>query len=103
MNNKRKELAFDIFYNQFKVMETYNFILTVMKSCETIAQLGVAYRWGIGAINGLYEKICRYLNNKYQFSTFKEIDLELYAMNRIMDIEDDMERTYKKLRVEIPE
>ena len=103
MNNKRKELAFDIFYNQFKVMETYNFILTVMKSCETIAQLGVAYRWGIGAINGLYEKICRYLNNKYQFSTFKEIDLELYAMDHIMVIEDDMERIYKKLRVEIPE
>lgn len=103
MNNKRKELAFDIFYNQFKVMEAYNFILTVMKSCTTVTQLGAAYRWGIKAINGLYEKICRYLNNKYWFSTWKEIDLEFYVMDRIMSVEDEMERIYKKLRVEIPE
>lgn len=90
MNQKRKDLAFDIFYNQYKVSEKYAYILKVVNSCTDYDQVHITHMWGYQVLHDLFMKICRNLYEKYGVVSSKTIDLELYAEKRIFQMQDDL-------------
>ena len=46
MRNKFKEKIYNIFYNEYKMFDKYQYIKNVMKSCKYEKQLVSAYYWG---------------------------------------------------------
>ena len=90
MRQKRKDLAFDVFYNQYKVTEKYAYILKVVNSCKDYDQLHTTHMWGHQVLHDLFMKICRNMYDKYGAVSSKAIDLELYAEKRIFQMQDDL-------------
>ena len=103
MNRKRTQEAFDVFYTKFKAADVYDYVVKVMESCETVQQLGVAYRWGMTAMEGVYTKMYIYSRSRYGYFSVRGIDLEEYCWDRIRAMEDQIELKYHNLRREIPE
>lgn len=88
MKQKRKDLAFDIFYNQYKAAEKYAYILKVVNSCVTFDQVHSVYEWGCQVLQDIYDNIYRMVYGKYGLWT--EIDISMFVNHRISDMQDDL-------------
>jgi len=93
MTRRMKRKAFEIFYTKFKTMEVYNYTIKVLKSCETVEQTRAAGKWGMNVLNNQYQKICNYIQNR-----FESISLDLYVVDRIIQLETQFEKEYKQTR-----
>ena len=92
MTRRMKRKAFEIFYTKFKTIEIYNYVTKVLKSCKTIEQTRAAGRWGMSTLTKQYEKICNYIQNR-----FDSISLDLYMFDRIMQLENQFEKEYNQI------
>ena len=91
MNHKRKELAFDIFYNRYRAAETYGYILKVVNSCVTCDQIHYAYLWGIEVLDNLRKKATDYVTRKYEsISIWKLTDICFYIIHRVDSMQLDL-------------
>ena len=88
MKQKRKDLAFDIFYNQYKVAEKYAYILKVVNSCVTFDQVHIVYEWGWQVLHDIYDNIYRMVYRKY--GLWNGIDISMFINLRITDMQDDL-------------
>lgn len=90
MNQKRKDLAFDIFYNRYKVAEKYAYILKVVNSCKDYSQVHITHMWGHQVLHDLFMRIQKDMCDKYGVLSGKGMDLEFYAEKRIFQMQDDL-------------
>lgn len=87
-----KRKAFEIFYTKFKTMEIYNYVTKVLKSCKTVEQTKAAGKWGMSVLTNQYQKICNYIQDR-----FDSISLDIYVVDRIIQLENQFEKEYKQI------
>lgn len=87
-----KRKAFEIFYTKFKTMEIYYYVVNVLKSCKTVEQTKAAGKWGMSILTNQYQKICNHIQDR-----FDSISLDLYVVDRIIQLENQFEREYNKI------
>lgn len=95
MNRRRRETAYTIFYDDYKMLEKMGYIKDVMGSCKTKSQLDNAYNWGLKVIWGLFDKMTRQYCNK--FDTIKWIDICEYWMKRMKLICEELKDKYNEM------
>ena len=92
MTRRMKRKAFEIFYTKFKTMEIYNYVTKVLKSCKTEKQTKAAGKWGMSVLTNQYQKICNYIQDR-----FDSISLDIYVVDRIIQLENQFEIEYKQI------
>lgn len=88
MNEKLKNKAFDIFYNEFKMLDKFNYIKKVFSSCKTDEQKEITYNWGKKVLWGYFDVI----NNKYQleYDSFQWLQIWRYIYDRTLELSDEL-------------
>lgn len=56
------EEIYDIFYNEFKMLDKFNYIKNVFYSCKSDEQKEITYNWGMNVLWGYFDEI----TTKYQ-------------------------------------
>lgn len=82
MNEKLKNKAFDIFYNEFKMLDKFNYIKKVFYSCKTDVEKEIAYNWGKKVLWGYFDA----MTTKYQLDT----KTWFYVYNRTLALSDEL-------------
>lgn len=95
MRQRRKVKAFDIFYNKYKMLDKFNYIKSVMSSCETVAQLDIAYGWGTKTLWSWHDVIDRECKKKY--GVIDGLDFWNYTFKRTSQLTDDLLITRNKI------
>ncbi len=86
----KKEKAYNIFYNKYKMLEKFNYIKRVMSSCTTTKQLDVAHIWGKSTLWKWFDA----MKNDDDFDLFRAWS---FCYSRTYDLSDDLKKTYKEL------
>ena len=86
----KKEKAYNIFYNKYKMLEKFNYIKKVMSSCTNPKQLDIAYKWGKSTLWKWFDA----MQNDDDFDLFRAWS---FCYSRTRDLSDDLKETYKKL------
>lgn len=108
MNRKRKEIAFEVFYQKYKASEILNRIKDVMESCVTkkhpmgcgfnaLEVLHKTSEWGIKVFNDLDVRIDRYLSGLYGAFSWKTLDIGMWCHDRISIMQDEIVSFYEQL------
>lgn len=92
---RRRETAYTVFYDDYKMLEKMGYIKNVMGSCKTKSQLDNAYNWGVKTMWGLFDKMNRQYRNK--FDTFRWIDIYEYWMKRMKLIGEELKDKYNEM------
>ena len=108
MNQKRKEIAFEVFYQKFKAAEILNYIKDVMESCVTKKHpMGVGFNalealhktseWGVKVFNDLDIRIDKYLSGLYGAFSWKTLDIGMWCHDRISIMQDEIISFYEQI------
>lgn len=108
MNQKRKEIAFEVFYQKFKAAEILNYIKDVMESCITkkhplgnsfnaLEVLHKTSEWGVKVFNDLDTRIDKYLSRRYGAFSWKTLDIGMWCQDRISIMQDEIISFYEQL------
>ena len=93
MITKQKNVLFDLFYKEFKMIDKMNYIKKVMDSCQTDKQLDSTLNWGKKVLWQNYDMMDKKLD-KYDSCFSFHISNKLIAMTG--DIEDELVRYSKE-------
>ena len=88
MTKKRKAKAFDVFYNEFKMLEKFTYIRKVMDSCDTAKQLDSAFKWGTKALWSWYGVMKSTCDDR--FGVIDGIDIWNYIFKRTSQLSDEL-------------
>ena len=79
MRTKQKNVLYDLFYKEFKMIDKMNYIKKVMDSCQTNKQLDSTLNWGKRVIWQNYDMMDKKLD-KYDSCFSIPISNKLIAM-----------------------
>lgn len=98
---KRKDLAFETFYDRYRAAEVYTKVMKVLESCKTCDQARSSYHWGMEVLSGLFKRVSDYLDDKYGYFSTVSIECGTYAEIRVSAMQDDLEVKYKQKKTEL--
>ena len=108
MKQKRKEIAFEVFYQKYKASEILNHIKDVMESCvikkhplgcnfNALEVLHKTSEWGVKVFNDLDVRIDKYLSGLYGAFSWKTLDIGMWCHDRISIMQDEIVSFHEQL------
>ena len=91
MRAKQKNILFDLFYKEFKMIDKMNYIKKVMDSCSTKEQLDSTLKWGKKVLWQNYNGMSKKLN-----STSFCIPITFRIIDMTQEIEDELIKHHLK-------
>lgn len=88
MRKKRKAKAFDIFYNEFKMLEKFIYIEKVMKSCNNVNQLNITFKWGSKVLWSWFDVMRMVCDER--FGAIDGMDIWDYIFKRTSKLSDEL-------------
>ena len=90
MRKKIKAKAFDIFYNEFKMLEKFIYIEKVMKSCKTVNQLDITFKWGSKVLWSWFDVMRMVCDDRFGFVSIDGMNISNYILKRTSKLTDEL-------------
>ena len=95
MNRRNREIAHNLFYNEYDMMGKFDYIKKVMASCTSQIECSTINEWGNKVLWSYYNLFHDRYGKKYGFCEW--LDIEKYFFHRTRDITRELTNYKMKL------
>lgn len=99
MNKRKTNIAYKLFYQDYKMVDKFAYIHNVMVSCKTRQQVDITCDWGRHTLRAWEDEISKKVHSIYPFLTWLQI--HTYIKERVDQFCDSLLELKRDLQKKI--